>query len=127
MQSNAIQPHPRPAPHRRRNVAIALGVLIAVAFVAAEFRFTTVDVSVVSNRTTGAITFTFLWDGRAVGSGVLEPGQKTLYTVPLAWWFLACEPHTLSVVSSEGAAFPGSDRLNLTVCAGASYATALFV
>ncbi len=101
--------------------------LVASAFVVAELRFTTVDVVVVSNETASAVSYTLFLDGGQIGSGVIEPSQKVLYRVPLAWWSAACEPHSLAAVGSAGEPFSGSGSQDLTICAGTSYATVLFV
>lgn len=126
-----MQPTRAPASrwsHRSRKIAIALvATLVVIAFVAVEFRFTNVDITVISDHTTATVTFTFTFDGRQVGSGVLAPGQKTLYRVPLAWWSYACQPHSFSAASTGGESGPSVDLGNLTVCAGTSYGTWLSV
>ena len=129
-----MQPSAPPSPPRRSHrsrslaiVAIVVILIVIVAFVAVGFRFTTVDVTVISDQTLNTVTFTFMFDGRQVGSGVLAPGQKTLYSVPLAWWCEACHTHSYSASSTGGASGPTHDDANVTVCAGTSYARVLSV
>lgn len=106
---------------------MASACIVVLAFVAATFRFTTVDVTVVSNQASATVAFTLTLDGRTIGSGTLDPAGKVLFSIPLTWWFVDCVPHTLSADGSAGEPFPGGSSQNLTVCAGTSYASALFV
>lgn len=117
-------------PRATRRVRIAVLVLVALcvlAFIAATFRLSTVDVTVASNEITTPVTFAFYVDGRAIASGILGPSQKASYRVPFAWWFWSCEPHVFRAVGSAGEPFPGAGYGNLTVCAGSSSATVVFV
>jgi hypothetical protein len=127
MQVPRLLPPRHRVVHHARLIAVILVVVMAVGFVAATFRFTTVDVTVLSNQTTATVTYTFTVDGQVIGSGSLEPGHKAIYQVPFAWWFVNCEPHAFVATGSAGEPFPGSGALNLVVCAGSSYGTALFV
>ncbi len=124
---------PTQVPPRRRSLRLGqIAVVVAVvavfiALVAVELRFATVDITVISDHTTSTVSFTFAFDGRQTGSGVLAPGQKAFYTIPLSWWFYPCEPHSISAASAGGESGPVVDSGNLSVCAGTSYATTLTV
>lgn len=130
MQPTTPRPPPRRS-HRAQNVAIVLAlffiVLPVIAFVAVEHRSSDVDVTVISDHATNAVTYAFTVDGRQVGSGALSPGQKTFYRLPFSWWFYPCQPHSFSASSTGGELGPRNDWLNLTVCAGTSYGYALSV
>ncbi len=130
-QGGEMQPTQVPPPkgfRRPRNiVVIVAAIVVVIAFVAVEFRFTTVDITVISNHTTSTVSFSFAFDGQQTGSGILAPGQKTQYSIPLSWWFYSCEPHSFSATSTGGESGPVAASGNLTVCAGTSYATALSV
>ncbi len=110
----------RPPSHTLRNVVIILVVLVAVIAVAfiAEYRSSTLIVTVTSNHITNTVTFILTVDGRQVDSGTLAPGQSVQDSVALSWWVDNCQSHTAIATSSGGGLGPETDSATGIVCSG---------
>lgn len=108
-------------------VAFTVTLLVVVGFVAFEFHFTTVDITVASHHVADTVTFTLTFDGEQIDAGALPPMQETSVRVPLAAWFVECQPHSIAAVSTGGESGPTADPTNPLVCADTSWGIALSV
>lgn len=111
---------PRPPSHAARNVAIIVVVLVVVVaiVVLAEYRSSTLLITVTSNHITNSVTYIVTLDGRQVDSGTLAPGQSVQDSEPLIWWGDSCQAHSVVATSTGGGLGPETDSATGIVCSG---------
>jgi hypothetical protein len=96
---------------------VVVGAVIAI-IVFAEYRSSTVIVTVSSHHTQFTIAYIPTVDGRQVDSGTLAPGAGVQDSIGLSWWVDNCESHSIVATSSGGVNGPTSDSAAGIVCSG---------
>jgi hypothetical protein len=113
-------PPPRFPGRTLRNIIVVLVVVGAVVgiIVFAEYRSSTMIVTVSSHHTQFTIAYILTVDGRQMDSGMLAPGAGVQDSIGLSWWVDNCESHSVVATSSGGVNGPTSDSAAGIVCSG---------
>ena len=127
MQSMA--PPLGPPRHALRNVVIIVVVVVVVLAVAllAEYRSSTLFVTVTSNHISNTVAFILTVDGRQVDSGTLTAGESIQDSIALSWWVDNCQTHTATATSTGGGFGPETDTATGIICSGAPASASLSI